>query len=262
MNRFEKEMVDILCDLRENYSVINVRAEFEAEGARFEEVLKLQNIAHLANLPLTFKIGGCEAIKDLYDARTLGAVSIIAPMIESAYAMQKFVQAVQRVFSEENRMNMSFFINIETITGVHNWEEIVSSPWFNYIDGVVIGRVDLSSSLGLSRKEIDSEKIDTIVEKISQSVFKSHKLFAVGGGISFQSMNLFRRLPLISFVETRKIVFSGNGLLALDNVKNALDRANDFELLWLKNKRDYYGDIYKEDIARIELLESRKLEKQ
>ena len=41
MNTLEKRMIEQLCDLRENHHVVGVKAEFEAEGTRMEEALRL-----------------------------------------------------------------------------------------------------------------------------------------------------------------------------------------------------------------------------
>ena len=110
MNNLEKKMVDTLIDLKENHHVIGVKAEFEAEGTRLEEALRLKEVITRAGLDLTIKIGGCEAIKDMYDARTIGVNTIVAPMIETEYAMQKFVQATKFVFPDEERSNVNFLI--------------------------------------------------------------------------------------------------------------------------------------------------------
>ena len=72
MNRLEKKMLDALIDLKENHHVVGVKAEFEAEGTRMEEALRLKEVVTKAGLELTIKIGGCEAIKDLFDARIIG----------------------------------------------------------------------------------------------------------------------------------------------------------------------------------------------
>ena len=42
MNLLEKKMVDSLIDLKENYNVLAIKAEFEAEGTSFEEAFKLR----------------------------------------------------------------------------------------------------------------------------------------------------------------------------------------------------------------------------
>ena len=46
MNRLEKKMLDALIDLKENHHVVGVKAEFEAEGTRMEEALRLKEVVN------------------------------------------------------------------------------------------------------------------------------------------------------------------------------------------------------------------------
>ena len=94
MNLLEQQMCDTLKDLKENHHVWGVKAEFEAEGTRLEEAMRLKEVVTKAGLDLTIKIGGCEAIKDMLDARTIGVKAIVAPMVESSYALKKYVQKI------------------------------------------------------------------------------------------------------------------------------------------------------------------------
>lgn len=259
MNSLERKMIATLCDLKENHHVVGIKAEFEAEGTRMEEAMRLKEVVTRASLDLTIKIGGCEAIKDMYEARVIGVKKIVAPMIETAYALKKYIQATKLVFPQEEQEDQSFFMNIETITGYNNLQEMVSIPEAKDLDGIVLGRVDMTGSLNMGRDDINSEKIFEIAD--SMAVFcKKHNLeLIIGGGVSADSLPFFKRLPegVLSKFETRKVIFDAKKSLNDPNTEKGILKAVGFELMWLQNKRDFYGLIFKEDEKRINMLEAR-----
>ena len=55
---------------------------------------------------------------------------------------------------------------------------------------------------------------------------------------------------------TGKVRMRGEGL-ANPKMAEGLKNTVNFELQWLKNKRDYYGEIQGEDASRIEMLDKR-----
>ena len=257
MNTLEKKMVETLKDLKENHHVVGVKAEFEAEGTRLEEALRLKEVVTRAGLDLSIKIGGCEAIKDMYDARTIGVAAIIAPMIETPYAMKKYVKATHFVFPEEERKEVKFLINTETITGFNNLNDIIAAEEFSELAGVVLGRVDMTGSMGLTREDINSDAIYNIAYTMSEKMLGVRKDLVIGGGVSAHSLPFFKNLPYISRFETRKIIFDAKKALQDSNADKGILKAVGFELMWLRNKREFYGMIFKEDEARLQMLEAR-----
>ena len=259
MNTYERKMLDILRKGQEHYGVVATKAEFEAEGTRTDELLRLIEIAHKANVGLALKVGGCEAIRDMLEARQFGVRYIIAPMVETPYALSKYITAKDKVFSEEEKEDVKFLFNVETITAFNNIHEMVnlaaSKPG---CDGVVFGRVDFSGSLGLGREGIESETITTAGESIAKLCKDKGLEFVVGGAVSSDALDNLHRFNAVHLnrFETRKVVFLGSALTD-QNLPEALRQAVHFELLWLLNKREYYGLMHKEDQTRIEMLESR-----
>ena len=253
-------MCDILKRCVEHYGVDGTKAEFEAEGTRTDELLRLLEISNKSGAKIGLKIGGCEAIKDLYESKQLGVNYIIAPMVETPYALQKYINAKKLVYSEEEAIDTNFLFNCETITTFKNINEIISvcSKNKNDIDGIVFGRVDFSGSLGLKREEIEKDIVTESVLKVSEKCKNLGIDFVVGGAVSFdarENLKKFQSIHLSRF-ETRKIIFKSSALES-NYLENALKDAVHFELLWLFNKREYYAGIYKEDDKRIKMLEDR-----
>lgn len=259
MNKLEREMARILTDLKQNHHVAGVKAEFEAEGTRMEEAMRLKEVVAQAGLEMTIKVGGCEALKDMYDAKVIGVSRIVGPMIESAYALTKFIKSAQMTFPKEEGHDVKFLINIETMTSINNLDEMLASPAVEHLHGVVIGRTDLSGSIGLHSDEVNSDQIFNIVKPVAEKCKKAGLEVMIGGGVSAHfSLPFFKKLPegVLSRYETRKVIFQCPGALGPHTDAGIL-KAVGFELMWLKNKRAFYGAIHHEDAKRIELLESK-----
>ena len=127
MNLLEKDMLTVLKSLRDDFGVIGIKAEFEAEGTRLDELLRLVEIVRKLNLKLGIKIGGCESMKDLMECKQFGTDYIIAPMVETDYALKKFIEAKNKIYDKEERKNTEFLINVETVTTKNNLDKIVKT---------------------------------------------------------------------------------------------------------------------------------------
>jgi hypothetical protein len=257
MNLIEKQLVEILKELKNEHAVTGVKMEFEAEGTRLEEAMRLKDVSTRAGLDVTLKIGGCEAFTDMYEAANLGVKHLVAPMIETPYALRKYHGAILKAYSEEDRADMHFLFNLETFTACQNFSAMLELPEMEIMDGIVLGRVDLTGSLGLSRAEVNNNQVFEICCDMAAKAKARGKTVVVGGSVSVSSLPFFKLMPAghIDRFETRKIVFSCPD--ALENTEQSFLKALEFELLWLKNKKNYYGHISREDEPRLVMMEER-----
>lgn len=252
-------MLAILTEGREKFYFDGVKAEFEAEGTRTDEFLRLLELARRARLKVGLKIGGAEAVRDLIESRQFGVDYIIAPMVETPYALSKYIEAKNKVYDADEAQSVSFLFNVETINTLRNIDEmaeIASQP--GGCDGMVFGRVDFVGSLGIGRGAINESQVTRHIVEAAERARDTGLELVMGGGISSDAIGALRevRRTTLHRFETRKIIYDA-AVLDGDHAVDALALAVEFEMLWLQNKREHYQRIADEDSKRLSMLSGR-----
>ena len=258
MNTLEQKMVAFLKTLKKNFGVTEIKAELESEGSRMNELMRLKEIIDKVDLGLVIKIGGAEAITDMFEAQLIGVTGLIAPMIESGYAMKKYLEAVKKYFSDDVRKTIHFGVNIETYLAHKNLDDILNQPLIDLVDTVTLGRVDMCGSLNLPRIDINCDQIYEIAVELFTKARKKGMRTTMGGGIAKEAIPFIKKLTsqkLLDRYETRKIVFNANK--GVVRIEEGIVEENKFELFWLENKKNYYTHISIEDDLRIVMLRNR-----
>lgn len=228
----EEKMLNILLDLKKNFQAVALKAEFESEEITNEELLFLKDLSTKATLDLSAKISGCGSVRDLFELKKAKINTIIAPMIETKYSLEKFVKTAKEVFSDEK---LNLIINIETKEGIKNIDDIISSADFKYIKGITLGRSDLVCSL--ESDDVNSAEIFDIAKNLSLKAKQNNKDFLLGGKVDDKSTPFFLNIPYLTHFETRKIVFSSSALKN-KNINEGILKALEFEILYLENKKE------------------------
>lgn len=254
MNSLEKKMVGILKSLRQQYGVTAVKFNLEAEGIRLGEVARTKEIVLSAGVGLTVKLGGCEALTDLRLSKMFGVNNIMAPMIESKFALEKYLDMAATEYSDEELEDMNLLINIETTDGYEKIDQILSAENVGRLNGIVLGRTDLAKALGVT--DVNAPQVLEIARTIFTKA-KQHSLICiVGGGTTVKSIPFFEQLKgVLDGFETRKVVFADYSR-AEGSMDEGILLALKFEYHWYELKQQYYGKIYNEDAAKMKSLAS------
>ena len=70
-----------------------VKQSTEDEGSSFNDILLMRKITKKNRIKLNIKIGGCEAKNDIFFCKRAKVDSIVAPMVETEYALRKFIDS-------------------------------------------------------------------------------------------------------------------------------------------------------------------------
>jgi len=252
--RIENQLKDQLKKLQEEFGIIGIKAEFEAEGSSYDDILRLRNLTNRNNLSLHVKIGGVEAIRDIIDCLEIGVDGIIGPMVESSFGAKKFVNSLEKL---EVKDIFHSSINIETKNGLLELDDILNMSIGN-ISNITIGRSDLSGSYMDKSITPNSSFIAEKVIFIAQSAKKFGYSVTMGGTVNIKTLELFEKhqdlKKLLDNVETRKVIIPVKNFI--DN-SSVLDEAIKFEELYVMTKKAYLDRRIKSELDRLTSLKTR-----
>ena len=208
-----------------------IKISLEDEGLTFDQATKIACLTHQQQTPLNIKIGGAEAISDMRFAENIGCKGCVAPMIESSYALHKFISSVYKnSFDFKN-----LFVNIESKQAYYNIKTILDSSDASHLYGF-----DMATEIFTLAKKKGLKKV-------------------MGGNLNINSFNFIKKLydvNLLDYIETRNVkVKLSYGFL--DNFKENLSSMLEFESEWLTCKYDNLIQISKDDKKRLDNLKLR-----
>jgi len=243
-----KEILSKLKDL----GCSGIKISYEDEGALLNEIITMRYLTSFVGVNLSIKIGGCEAKRDIVDCINLHTDTIVAPMVESVFALKKFANSL-KVYNYNGEKGF----NLETIQAYKSLEEI--SNEFNLVDFVTLGRVDFVSSLNKDRNYVNTEEMFEIATDIFQKAREKNIKCYLGGSVNIESKEFIGKLidkKLLDKFETRYIIFD-TSKINFENFNDLLYWANVFEVEWLKLISNRYNLLFNKDTNRIKMIEER-----
>jgi hypothetical protein len=245
------ELINTLKTLKD-LGCVGIKISFEDEGAQHNEIISMRYLTALLGLELSIKVGGGEAKRDIVDCMHLNADIIVAPMVETNFALSKFLTILKN-----NGYTGKKGFNLETITSYNNLDTFEKS--FEELDYIVFGRVDFVSSLGKDRSFVDTEEMYNYVSNVFSAAKKHDIKCCMGGAISNNSGEFIKKLVaenLLDKFETRYVIFESSKV-DVNNFEQLILNATKFELEWLRHISNRYQEFANKDAKRIVMIENR-----
>lgn len=245
------ELQKILVELKD-LGCSGIKISYEDEGALLNEIITMRYLTASVGLDLSIKIGGCEAKRDIVDCMDIGCDTIVAPMIESSFALKKFVDSLSQYGYTRGKG-----FNLETINAYNCLNEL--STEFTKFDFVTVGRVDFAGSLNKDRTFVNTDEMFEFVTNIFKKARENNTKCYLGGAISIESKEFIGKLidqQLLDKFETRYIIFD-TYKIDFSKLDELLFLSNVFEVEWLKYVNSKYSLLANKDIQRIKMIEER-----
>jgi methylmalonyl-CoA mutase cobalamin-binding subunit len=246
----EKELRAMLKELKEKYGCVALKLGTEAEDCGFEFIDYVNKLAR-GIVPVIVKIGGPNARNDIRTLMEIGVYGLIAPMVESVYALENYVKALKEIINDERLKLILKAIDIETVNAYNQLDDMLKSSAIKEIQQIIIGRDDLSKSLG---KKVDDPEVIEITKKITEKAHANGLIVYVGGGITPSNAELIAKEVKPDKIFTRNVVFS---LKDCPNLREAIKKALEFEMALMKNEAEKLSKKLEALEKRIKILKER-----
>lgn len=225
----------------------SLKGEFEAEGLSRDTVASEALFAAQLGLSYLVKIGGCEAKSDLRFLAQIGIRSVVAPMIESAFAMSKYMQMLDRdAFDHVG-------VTIETETAVDRIEAILDAG--KWLTEVTVGRTDLTASYG--GNSVESPQTIAMVKRVAAAAKERGLALTMGGSVGRGTLELLQSdaelRAAVAAVETRKCVMPVERFLE----EGSLEAAFELECALLDRQQAVHGEIFHAATSRATQIRAR-----
>ncbi|WP_341712387.1 aldolase/citrate lyase family protein [Erythrobacter sp.] len=227
--------------------ISRLKGEFEAEGLPRDALASEVIFAARHGVGYLVKIGGCEAKSDIRFLQQIGVRDVVAPMIESGFAMSKYMSMIPDGAFDH------IGVTIETVHAVERIEELLDAG--TKLSEVTVGRTDLTASFGGSG--VDSDETIAMVKKVAMAARRRGLKTTVGGSVGGATrqrlMNDGELRELIAAVETRKCVMSVEAFLEPQSLVDAFA----IETALLQSQVSYHGAIAHAASERVEQINAR-----
>ncbi len=254
------EIRKTLHQLSQEIGIVALKTGTEVEDMDFPEIQILREISQ-GIVPIVVKLGGAEARNDMRRLIAIQIDGMIAPLIESSYALRKFIQTKNelKLTTRDAQTSKKIWnaINIESKTGVQAIDEIIDSPYFGAISQVTAARSDLSQSLQLHS---DNIQVMQICAEILKKVKARGKRTVIGGNIQPTTIPIILEMIAPDLISTRNLVLCADQMQKTsDQGKRSIRKALGFEIQiydYLSNT--FLSTMKKEEYSkRIEVLKQR-----
>ena len=251
MNCKFEQLRSSLGKLAEGGCLTAIKTGTEAEDMSFEDIRILKALCRDI-LPLYVKIGGPEARNDIREMYSIGVDGIIAPMIESPYALKKFIETLHDILGPISFEKVQKGINIETIQAVTQLEEILSMPEASSLNQVTAARSDLSASMDT---DADDENVHDacfrIVDRARNTGFRT----SVGGAIHPGNFLKIVKNIMPDLLNTRNMVMDTAYLM--DTSSDSVSKCLSFEADLYSYLSDMPGERQKSYEKRVQTIHTR-----